>query len=223
MLEFFYNFNGYNKELFLQINHFTNINILPFILQIISWPFGISKFAIYYVFCVIYFFIILNRIDDHTEYKNKFWNIYNNMVRVGIIYSFFGLLYAFLKYNINLPRPFCSLRSEDFFTIADISKERCLSSFPSSHTGLAVIIAYFLWPYLNYGQKIFATLIIILVGVSRLALAMHYPADIIYSIFIAAIVIIVGNLFFKLFKNNLIQIIGEVIIKKLSPFKNHSH
>jgi membrane-associated phospholipid phosphatase len=142
---------------------------------------------------------------------DDFSHTYNQLVKVGMCYALFGLAYAAMKFSINLPRPFCSLPASAFTTILDVTNERCLSSFPSAHTGLAIIIAYYLWPYLKNYQKLAALLIIILVALSRITLAMHYPADILYSIIIAFGLIYLNENLFKLLYKNLIRPIGIII------------
>jgi membrane-associated phospholipid phosphatase len=201
MFELYYNFLGLNQQLFLLINHTTNVSILPYILQIISWLFGIANFAVYYILlCMWAYFNSCNT------------NTYNKLARFGIIYTVFGLTYAALKFQVNLPRPFCSLASGSFITIVNTSSERCLSSFPSSHTGLALLLTYFIWEYLTWIQKIVALLVVVAVGISRITLAMHYPADIIYSLLIAILVIMLGNMLFKLFEKNLIKKVGRFVV-----------
>ncbi len=217
MFDFFYNFLGLNQQLFLLINHGTNISILPYIFQIISWFFGITHFAVYYIIYCVYIYIKLIKIQNQDQFFISFWSYYNKLAKAGITYTIFGLTYSVLKFSVNLPRPFCSLAGQDFVTVANTAAERCLSSFPSSHTGLALLIAYFVWPELSIKQKIAAILVVMLVAISRITLAMHYPADIIYSCFIATIVIIISNLFYKFLINNIAKIIGGFILRLLKP------
>jgi len=214
MFEFFYNFLGLNHKLFFIINKATNIGILAEILQFVSWFFSISKFAVYYILFCIYFYIKLKRIVDLNQRQSRFWALYNNMTLIGVTYTIFGLIYSILKFSINLPRPFCSLRNEEFFTIINTNLERCLSSFPSAHTGLALLVLYFLWQYLNIIQKIIGLLIILLVAISRITLAMHYPSDIIYSFLTVTIVIVIGKTIYTIFAKNIIHKIGTIIYTK---------
>jgi membrane-associated phospholipid phosphatase len=220
MFDLFYNFLGLNQKLFLLINHGANTSILPYIFQTISWFLAITHFATYYIIYCIYSYISLKKIQGQNQFLINFWNQYNMLGRSGLTYAIYGLVYAILKFSINLPRPFCSLAKQDFMTIANTASERCLSSFPSSHTGLGLLIAYFIWPYLSFKQKIIAILGIVLVAISRIALAMHYPADIIYSCFIATMVIIISNCIYKILINNIAKIIGRFILKLLYNFSD---
>ncbi len=216
MFELLYNFQGLNQEIFLWINRITNhFSIIAYILQIISYCFNISNFAIIYLIYCVYFYTQLKKIQDFNQRQIKFWSIYNKMVLIGIIYTIFGCTYAIFKFFVNLPRPFCLLPINSFVTIANIELERCLSSFPSSHSGLALLTAYFIWSYITMGQKIIALLVVILVAISRITLAMHYPADIIYSFLITIIIIILGRIVFRIFANNLIKWLGKGVFKIL--------
>lgn len=195
MFEFFYNFCGLNRQIFLVINHSSNNSILPYILQTISFCFNISNFAIIYIICCIVFYIKLKKMP-----LAKVLVIYDKIIQIGIIYSLFGLSFTLLKFSFNLPRPFCSMQVNSFTTIANIELERCLSSFPSSHTGLAILVSYCVFPYISRFGKFMSVVGVILVAISRLSLAMHYPADILYSVMITGIIIIVGNISFKVLK-----------------------
>lgn len=215
MFEIFYNFFGLNQKIFFAINSVINNLNLAYFLEKISWFFSISLFTIYYLLFLIYSYIRLKKIKNTKEREDNFWVIYNNMVNIGIIYAIFGFTYALLKFSINLPRPFCSLPIGSFITIINIENERCLSSFPSAHTGLAVLITYFLWNYLNSLGKIIALAIILLVAISRITLAMHYPADILYSFFIAMFVIKIGNFIYLILYPNITIMVGKILYKRI--------
>lgn len=212
MFEFLYNFQNLNQEIFLWINKVTNYSsIMAYILQNISYCFNISNFAIIYIISSIYYYIQLAKIQDFNQRSSKFWIIYKEFMRIGIIYSIFGVIYAGLKFSVNLPRPFCSLPAGSFVTIADTQIERCLSSFPSSHSGLSLLVTYIIWPYLTIWQKFISCLIVLLTAISRITLAMHYPADIIYSYLITIIIIIIGKIIYQILENNLIEWFGKII------------
>lgn len=211
MIEIFYNLFGYNKIIFLSANYYLNFSFIPNILIIVSKIFSISNFAIAYIIACIYFYF---RIKKSNNQQTEFEKIYYELVRIGIAYAFFGLAFAGLKFSVNLPRPFCSLPPEDFTTILDISSERCLSSFPSAHTGLSILVAYCLWGYFTKALKICAICVIIITALSRLALAMHYPSDIAYSAIVTLLIIIFSEFTYKSLKYGIITKIKLFIEKK---------
>jgi len=203
-----YNFFGINKEIFIFVNKITNVGIIPTLLKISSQFFFIGNFAAYYLIICLYCYFKLKK---RSNPKIEFVPIYNQLVKAGTCYSLFGFAYAALKFGINLPRPFCSLAPSEFTTILDVTKERCLSSFPSAHTGLAILIAYYLWPYLTKYQKAIVLSLIVVVSISRITLAMHYPADIIYSILIASLIIFFSNKLVDYMQNIIVKPIGKII------------
>lgn len=203
-----YNFFGINKEIFILVNKITNVGMIPTLLKISSQFFFIGNFAAYYLIICLYCYFKLKK---RSNPKIEFVPIYNQLVKAGTCYSLFGFAYAALKFGINLPRPFCSLSPSEFTTILDVTKERCLSSFPSAHTGLAILIAYYLWPYLTKYQKAIVFSLIVVVSISRITLAMHYPADIIYSILIASLIIFFSNKLVDYMQNIIVKPIGKII------------
>lgn len=212
MLELFYNPMGYNTDLFLLLNHLTNISVLPIIFQAISSVFFIANFAAAYLATCIYFYYKAKKANDPTAY---FEPIYYELTRIGIYYALFGISFAALKFSVNLPRPFCSLPVGDFITITNISIERCLSSFPSAHTGLSILVTYCLWPHINKALKTLMCTIILSVALSRITLAMHYPADIIYSAMITILVIIIGNCLYRTLKKPILIPIKNTLTQLL--------
>ena len=68
---------------------------------------------------------------------------------------------------------------------------------------------------MSSGQKFLAIAISVAVMLSRIILAMHYPADIFYSIMIVSILLYLANGFYSLFQKNIIFNVGEWIYKIL--------
>jgi membrane-associated phospholipid phosphatase len=143
----------------------------------------------------MYLLYFIYLVKTFKKNRDIFWGIkkLTHMLKIGLTYAIFGIIFAILKFSVNLPRPFCSMSKDNFVTIIDTSLERCLSSFPSSHVGISLLVAYFLWPSLNFAQRIIASMVVILVSISRMTLAMHYPADVLYGLIITVIIIIAGN------------------------------
>ncbi|WP_347939165.1 phosphatase PAP2 family protein [Rickettsia oklahomensis] len=209
MFEVFYNFCLLNQEIFLFLNKITNIGFIPYFLKIISFCFNIANFALIYILYCIYLYIQLKKIKNDNERQNKFWGNYNKLVEIGIIYAVFGLVFTTLKFSVSLPRPYCSLPIDSFMTIINTANERCFSSFPSSHAALSILVTYLAWDYIKLRLKILMICVIILVSLSRISLAMHYPSDITYGIAIAFITILIGKLIYRIFANNVIKKVGH--------------
>lgn len=212
MKEIFYNWWGYNTEIFYFLNHLGNTRILPQILHFLSQLFNIENFVVYYfLLCGLSYCYVVRHYQARNDYREEFFRIYNSLVHIGICYAVFGLIYAALKFSINLPRPFCSLPSGTFETVINTASERCMSSFPSSHSGLALMVTVLAWRYLNGFARACAIIVTIMVAFSRIALSMHYPADIVYSYLIVLLVIKLAGIIFKLLEHNIIKYVGKWI------------
>lgn len=175
----FYHWLGLNEYLFTLLNHNLNQGALPYFLYVISILFKEFVFLIYYAVFVVY---QIRQLSIDTSYE-RYNRAFNKAVEIGSIYASVIVVYTLIKYSINFPRPYCSMPS--FFSVQDFGHERCLSSFPSAHVAVAIIICWWCWPYLSRLGRILLIGLVVLVGLSRIALAMHYPADIIWSIFIS--------------------------------------
>jgi membrane-associated phospholipid phosphatase len=188
----------YNLDItiFHSINYITNFSIFPYFFLYLSKIFNISNFVLYYFILLFICFIYIKKQKYQKEYVVKQFRI---LFEIGTSYAFIGLSYAFMKFFINEKRPFCSSPNADFISIANLNDERCLSGFPSSHISLAFMIVYYLWPYAKTGlARLGLVLLVFLVGISRITLAMHFPFQLILSIFIAYLVIKFSHISCKL-------------------------
>lgn len=210
--EFVYDWHGFNQKIFLAINNmFTSEEIHRFF-SFISSFFNIHMFGIYYCFAVIVcLYICIRRKIFHGEY----FEIYNYFVKIGTCYAIIGFAYAIMKFTFNFPRPFCLEEAGTFFTYASTHTARCLSSFPSAHTAIVTLCVYTLWPFIAKYLQAFLVFMMLLIMLSRIVLAMHYPADIVYSLIIVSLLIWAGNFIFSLFKHNLVKLVGEFIYLRM--------
>lgn len=210
--EYLYDFAGYNMAIFNFINSKLNIGILPKIFEILSSFFQIWCFAIYYF--TIAFYLCRKTLSLKGQQQELFFQkAFYKMFKIGICYAFFGFTYAMIKFSVDIPRPFCALDYSAFTTIHDISKERCMSGFPSAHTGLALIICIYAWKYIGNIGKAILLGNVFLVAISRIVLAMHFPADIIYSIFITLTIVAISQLIYAIFYDNLIRYFYQTACK----------
>jgi len=208
--EIVYDFGGYNEAIFHFLNHIGNIGVLPYVLRTLSGFFRIWSFSIYYIMFCAYQYYRINTLSKDIR-ERAYRDIYYKLVQVGICYAFFGFTYAMLKFSINLPRPYCSLPEGSFITMINTDHVRCLSSFPSAHVGLALMMTICAWPYIGKIWRVIAICTVAAVAFARIILAMHYPADILYSIIITFLSVGVSQLIFAIFRDNLIKYFCEVI------------
>ncbi len=214
-----YNLGGWNKTIFLFLNNFFNENTGPFldVLKIISYCFSIYSFAIIYI-CVCLFYCY-DLIKEKADF-NKFQTTTNQLLQIGTCYTLFVLSFALIKFTANMPRPYCSLDPSLFYTILDTTKERCLSSFPSAHTGIAIIAMYYFPTNFKIQYRIFFYMLAFLAILSRITLAMHYPADLIYTLIFTILIIKINQALFNQIKNLRLTItISKLIFERFISSK----
>lgn len=204
MKEIFYDFCGYNTSIFLVVNNMTQISFLQMALKYLSGLFNITNFGVVYLLLCLYQYIRVRKLASSLR-KVEYYRIFDLFVYAGVCYAIFGFTFALLKFSVNLPRPCCSLDKSLFYSTMDFSSERCLSAFPSAHTGLAVMVSILLWPYLGRVSRVFAFIVPILVAISRMSLAMHYPADLLYSVVAVIFVMYFSKLICGFFNDNLMK------------------
>ncbi len=93
------------------------------------------------------------------------------------------ILTQIIKLVIARPRPFTVIDNLNVLTSVNDA------SFPSGHTATVTAIAYVLAR--NYGYRILLAILVILVGLSRLYLGVHYPSDVLGG-FIIGLLITLG-------------------------------
>lgn len=93
-----------------------------------------------------------------------------------------------LKDHFAYPRPYAALGSG----VSKLEEREAADnnrSFPSGHVALISCLIFCLWPKLSERSRMAGTVAILAMGWSRIALGMHFPADVFWSIFITMAVV----------------------------------
>lgn len=212
MQNLIYNWLGANQELFSIINYTLNLYVNQWVWHFLEIAFSVLAFLIYYSITAS---IVLYQLKAAKASWQSYCATFEKLATIGAMFSAICICYALAKFSINMPRPFCS--GINFFSSKSFAQVRCLSSFPSAHTAMATLLCYILWPYLKLYAKLGAVLLLVSVALSRIALAMHFPADVVYSIFICLAIIQIAQRAYKLkfLQIWLIRPIEDLIYEKL--------
>lgn len=100
-----------------------------------------------------------------------------------------GMVVSYLKQSFGYPRPYVILPPEQIRLLEyRVSNLNDYKSFPSSHVSVASVLVISMWPVLSGGTKFLGFMFVPLVAFSRIALGMHWPADVVYSFLLALVV-----------------------------------
>lgn len=213
ILSYFYDLIGFNHAIFYGLNSFGNYGLLPYLLYALTLIFDLGPFIIYYFALCLWAYWHIN---SGTKKAQNFSKIFYLLIRIGTCFALLHLIYAELKFSFNLTRPLCELPAGSFSTLESVDSVRCNASFPSAHAARALLVCYFLWPYADiFPKRAGLVTLLAMVSLSRISLAMHYPADIIYSLIIMAFIIVLTNLLCLQLKKPVISRLEKVIFPLL--------
>lgn len=88
-----------------------------------------------------------------------------------------GWVVSGLKEWFSFPRPMLAL-PPDAVHVVGSPEHNLMHSLPSGHTSFAMLIAASLWPVLNRSWRCAAAVFVLWVGLSRISLGAHFPADV---------------------------------------------
>jgi membrane-associated phospholipid phosphatase len=94
----------------------------------------------------------------------------------SIAYILDGMLIAYLKPLLDFPRPPLALPQG---TVNVFGTPEFHHSLPSGHASFAMLVVASLWPLLNRRLRVAGALFVLWVGISRVSLGAHFPADVV--------------------------------------------
>ena len=114
-------------------------------------------------------------VQDTVRYKVQVTRRMSVIAVFSLAYSLDGLLLSVLKPYFDFPRPPLALPSG---TVNIVGIPEYHYSLPSGHSSFAMLITASLWPVLNSKWRVAGTLFVLWVGISRISLGAHFPADV---------------------------------------------
>jgi membrane-associated phospholipid phosphatase len=93
----------------------------------------------------------------------------------SLAYMLDGMLLGFLKPLLDFPRPPLALLPG---TVNIVGLPEYHHSLPSGHSSFAMLVTASLWPVLNRKWQIAGVVFVLWVGISRVSLGAHFPADV---------------------------------------------
>ncbi len=101
------------------------------------------------------------------------------------------VMVAGLKGFFAMPRPFVALK-ESIWIIGPLPEEsKYYASLPSGHAAFTAFLFAALWPKLQGLGRTIGVLLIAAVAYSRVAMGMHFPADVVWAALLSVIIVLV--------------------------------
>jgi len=115
-----------------------------------------------------------------------------------------GLLIGVLKPLFDFPRPPLALPQD---AVHIIGTPEYHHSLPSGHSSFAMLVIASLWPILNRWTRVAGTFFVLWVGISRISLGAHFPADVMAG-FLSSLAVVL-----------LVYVAVEASVRVLNPDK----
>lgn len=174
--EIFYDWGGANVWLFHAINDIRAEYLDKFMLlgtalgEHAVFPFYLGLTAL-----IALSVVVKAPLDDFTRYQAQATRWMAVIAVFSIAYFLDGLLISALKPVLDFPRPPLALLPG---TVHIIGEPEYHHSLPSGHSSFAMLVVASLWPVFKRGWRVAGIFFVLWVGISRVSLGAHFPADV---------------------------------------------
>ena len=188
MKEIFYDWGGANVWLFHAINNVRS----QFLDQFMLLGTALGDHANFPVFlCVVSFVALLSVANNSRSDPQPQENLALRWLAVIVVFSaayvLDGWLVGWFKTWLNFPRPFLALPPG---SVHVVGIPQLHHSLPSGHSSFAMLVIASLWPMLNRGGRVIGIVFVLWVGLSRISLGAHFPADVVAAYLISALMVL---------------------------------
>ncbi len=187
MKEILYDWGGLNVWLFHAINN-VHAGWWDGFMQLGSLLGKHTNFAVFLAATALVAVVQVTRVRerdtaDGPSQANRWLGV---LAVFSLAYVADGLVVSVLKDWLNFPRPPAALPAGTLFVIGQPEYQH---SLPSGHATFAATVAASLWPMLNRYGRTGAASFVLWVGLSRVSLGMHFPADVLAGFVLALAVV----------------------------------
>jgi len=175
MKEIFYDWGGANVWLFHAINN-VRFEWLDSVMLLGTFLGGHTLFPYYLAVLTLAALLAVSapaRNPSHYQTRVKRWMAVITVF--SLAYLLDGLLLGVLKPLFDFPRPPLALPLD---TLHIVGKAEFHHSLPSGHASFAMMMVASLWPVLQRWWRVAGACFVLWVGISRVSLGAHFPADV---------------------------------------------
>ncbi len=184
----FYDWAGGNELLFRAVNHWGSGEIYDNLMM------GISRLSDYKNFPYYFLMLCICAFTDFAMRKLRGRGGANHalVAWLGVLcvvacsFAIDGGMVRYIKSHAEFGRPYVAMPAEEV-TLLEYSADRedDFHSFPSGHASFVAMLVTALWPVFSASMKRVGQFCIVMVCWSRLAVGMHFPADLVYAVLLA--------------------------------------
>ena len=172
-----YDWGGLNVWLFHWVNHW-HAPLWDAFMRLGTVLGNHGNFPVYLALAVLAGLLLTARTNLHAGNEAAARLAMNWLGVLAILslgYLVDGGLIVWLKPSLDFPRPLLALPPG---SVVVVGRPEYHHSLPSGHSAFAMLLAASLWPILNRPWRAAAAAFVVWVGISRLSLGAHFPADV---------------------------------------------
>ena len=175
MKEIFYDWGGANVWLFHAVNDI-RFDWLDKVMLLGTSLADHTMFTLYLCLLTLFVLVVATKSKlNNAKYHAQVTAMIAVIAVFSISYLFDGWLLGYLKPLLDFPRPPLALPQG---TVNIIGAPEYHHSLPSGHSSFAMVVVASLWPILNRYGRIVGAVFVVWVGLSRMSLGAHFPADV---------------------------------------------
>jgi membrane-associated phospholipid phosphatase len=176
-----YDLGGLNEGLFCCIYSVSAISGVGFICYLVAGLFSYKTFCFGYLLALA--FRLYNLLRSRLFCYEMYGRVFDSFFSLGSAFATFVLLCHLTKLTTAMPRPEVVISN---ITHAYFNAANHQYSFPSAHSGLAALLFINFHQRFGIASKMLFAALVVLVGVSRIVLGVHYPSDVIWGFALGA-------------------------------------
>jgi membrane-associated phospholipid phosphatase len=174
MKEIIYDWFGLNIWLFHLINNIRS-DFIDKIMLLGTELGSHTHFNIYIILLSIIIFFNVAKKNTNFITKQEFYLWLSPIIVLGISYLIDGFFLDLIKPFLDFPRPPLALPIESIYIVGTAEYHH---SLPSGHSSFAMLFVASIWPLLISWKKYIGVSFLLWVGISRVSLGAHFPADV---------------------------------------------